>query len=174
MAQYLSDSEVDRIAGKLLKLLASFTTNNSESGGKKDRITGYPLASILDRTKVFSIGGAARKVYETRRKRDNIFGQRELFGEPAWEMLLDLAVAEEEGSRLSVSSVCIGSCAPPSTALRYIKAMETSGLVARVGDVTDARRSYVRLTKDGARRVGASLCSDLKTSIRVESDLITG
>lgn len=160
MALYLSDNEVNRIANKLLNLLENHSNKNSIQSYDKDRIDGYQLTPILDRTKAISVAHAARKVYETRRRRDSIFGQRELFGEPAWEMLLDLAIAEEEGQRLSISSACIGSCAPPSTALRYIKAMEESGLVTRIGDITDARRTYVKLTKGGTKRVSASLKSN--------------
>ena len=39
----------------------------------------------------------ARKIYEDRRSRPSIFGNEELFGEPAWDILLDLYIAHVEG-----------------------------------------------------------------------------
>ena len=39
----------------------------------------------------------------------------ELFGEPAWDILLDLYIANVENKPVSVSSACIGSAAPPTT-----------------------------------------------------------
>ena len=60
----------------------------------------------------------ARKAYALRRKRAALFGNPDLFGEPAWDILLDLYIAAGEGKPVSVSSACIGSAAPATTGLR--------------------------------------------------------
>lgn len=92
----------------------------------------------------------ASRCYAERRLRDQIFDDPSLFGEPAWDILLDVASAEAKGERLSVSSVCIGSCSPPTTALRWLGILEDRGLLRREYDVLDGRRSFVRLTRSGA------------------------
>ncbi len=94
----------------------------------------------------------ARRTYSERRLRDGIFSDPQLFGEPAWDMLLDIALAEAKGERLSVTSVCIGSCVPLTTALRWLSILEDRDLVRRELDSEDARRFFVRLTPGGIRK----------------------
>lgn len=89
------------------------------------------------------------KVYAERRIRDRVFNSPRLFGEPVWDMLLDLAIAKFKGKRLSVTSVCIGSCVPSTTALRWVGAMVDMGWAEREDDEVDARRSFLSLSKSG-------------------------
>ncbi len=91
----------------------------------------------------------ARKAYALRRKRAAIFGNPDLFGEPAWDILLDLFIAQGEGKTVSVSSACIGSAAPPTTGLRWLGVLADEGLVVREKDPEDNRRVLVRLTPTG-------------------------
>ncbi len=91
----------------------------------------------------------AREHYRNRRRRDKIFATETLFGEPAWDILLDLFVAAKEGRRVSVMSACIGAAVPSTTALRWISALEREGLLTREDDPDDARRTYVLLTPAG-------------------------
>ena len=91
----------------------------------------------------------ARKAYALRRKRDTIFGKPDLFGEPAWDILLDLYIAQGEGKSVSVSSACIGSAAPATTGLRWLGVLADEGLVVRENDAGDHRRVLVRLTLKG-------------------------
>jgi hypothetical protein len=91
----------------------------------------------------------ARKAYALRRKRGAIFGNPDLFGEPAWDILLDLFIAQGEGKPVSVSSACIGSAAPATTGLRWLGVLADEGLVVRENDPEDHRRVLVRLTPAG-------------------------
>jgi hypothetical protein len=91
----------------------------------------------------------ARQTYEDRRRRTKIFQSEELFGEPAWDILLDLFIAAKERRRVSVTSACIGSAVPATTALRWISILERQGLLMREADPGDARRVYVRLSPSG-------------------------
>jgi len=91
----------------------------------------------------------ARQTYEDRRRRNKIFQSEELFGEPAWDILLDLFIAAKERRRVSVTSACIGSAVPSTTALRWISILERQGLLTREADPGDARRVYVRLSPRG-------------------------
>ena len=88
----------------------------------------------------------ARETYAQRRKRASIFKDPELFGEPGWDILLDLYIAQVEGKPVSVSSACIGSASPPTTGLRWLGVLADQGLVLREHDPEDQRRVLVRLT----------------------------
>lgn len=91
----------------------------------------------------------ARQTYRDRRRREEIFRDADLFGEPAWDILLDLFIAAKEGKRISITSACIGAAAPSTTALRWLNILERESLIEREGDAHDMRRSYVRLTAAG-------------------------
>lgn len=78
-----------------------------------------------------------------------------LFSDPAWDMLLDLTHARLSGKRVSVSSLCIASRVPATTALRRIGDLVGEGLATRVRDEADGRRVFVELTDDGFSRMTA-------------------
>lgn len=88
-----------------------------------------------------------RRIIRQRQLRDRFFNS-ELFGDPVWDMLLDLAAATSEYRRVSVTSLCIASRVPPTTALRWIGAMTDEGLLRRVEDPQDRRRAFITLTDD--------------------------
>ena len=76
------------------------------------------------------------------------------------DMLLDLTAARAEHTRVSVTSLCIASGVPPTTALRWIGQMTDAGLLERVEDETDRRRAFIALTEkaaDGMARYFAEL-----------------
>lgn len=91
----------------------------------------------------------ARQTYDDRRRRTKIFRSEDLFGEPAWDILLDLFIAAKERRRVSVTSACIGSAVPSTTALRWITILEKQELLVREADPGDARRVYVKLSARG-------------------------
>ena len=87
----------------------------------------------------------ARRAYADRRRRAKFF-DISLFGEPAWDILLDLFIAAKEGRKVSVTSACIGAAVPSTTALRWIIVLENEELVSREDDPKDARRAFLHLT----------------------------
>jgi len=91
----------------------------------------------------------ASSLYALRRRRDAAAPLKGLFGEPAWDILLDLFIAHCRGDDLQVSSVCIEASVPSTTILRWIARLESEGMLYRVADRADGRRRYVRLTQDG-------------------------
>ncbi|WP_341991020.1 response regulator [Azorhizobium sp. AG788] len=95
-----------------------------------------------------------RALVAARADRDAIF-QAGLFSDPAWDMLLDLAVAEATNRPISVTSLCIASGVPTTTALRRIDDLKDAGLLDRVPDPGDRRRILVRLTGTGRERMEA-------------------
>jgi hypothetical protein len=66
-----------------------------------------------------------------------------LFGEPAWDILLDLYAAAEANDLRSIKSACLSSQVPEATALRYIDLPAAHGRVERKPDRTDKRRKYL-------------------------------
>ena len=86
-----------------------------------------------------------RAMIQARRARDRFFPS-DLFGEPAWDMLLDLAAAGAEARKVAVSSLCIAGAVPTTTALRWIRTLCDAGLFERHDDPYDARRAFIRLS----------------------------
>ncbi|KUO57536.1 MAG: hypothetical protein APF78_09855 [Sphingomonadales bacterium BRH_c3] len=90
-----------------------------------------------------------RQIIRHRQARAKFFDPS-LFGDPAWDMLLDLTAAYAERRKVSVTSLCIASGVPPTTALRWVRQMTEAGLFERVEDLGDRRRAFISLT-DKAR-----------------------
>lgn len=100
-----------------------------------------------------------RRIIRQRQKRARFFDP-DLFADPAWDILLDLTAARAEEIRVSVSSLCIASGVPATTALRWISQMVESGLLVRVEDTQDRRRAFIELSDravDGMARYFAAL-----------------
>ncbi len=90
-----------------------------------------------------------RRIIRQRQLRARFF-DGELFADPAWDMLLDLTAARAEHTRVSVTSLCIASGVPPTTALRWIGQMTDVGLLQRIEDEADRRRAFIALTDKAA------------------------
>jgi hypothetical protein len=87
-----------------------------------------------------------RQIIANRHARARFFDS-ELFGDPAWDMLLDLTAAHSEGARVSVTSLCIAAGVPTTTALRWLTQMVASGIFMRVPDPADRRRAFIALSE---------------------------
>jgi|SRR5690348_11061854 len=90
---------------------------------------------------------AVRWLIKVRRERGRYLSS-DLFFDPAWDILLDLLRAELAMQRVSVSSLCIASGVPSTTALRYLKTMAERGMIIRHADTHDGRRVFVELAPD--------------------------
>jgi len=89
----------------------------------------------------------ARKKYALRRRRSVILSEvADLFHDPAWDILLDLFIAAETNAQISVTSACIASGVPSTTALRTLATMEKRGILKGQSDRDDARRRFVSLS----------------------------
>lgn len=112
-------------------------------------VAGAPTKSPNDRRQW---GVLARNIHRERSRRANYL-PTELFGEPAWDILLDLAYAARANELRSIKSACLSSHAPEATALRHIDRLLHFGLVERIDDKTDRRRKFLRLTGLGERKM---------------------
>lgn len=71
-----------------------------------------------------------------------------LFAAPAWDMLLDLYVANLQGRSCYLWPLGVASNVPMSTAHRKLMEMAAAGLIKRTIDTADRRRVTVRLSPD--------------------------
>lgn len=88
------------------------------------------------------------RIVKLRRQRDRVLGAK-MFADPAWDMLLDLFVRCVDQVSTSISSACLASKVPPTTALRHMAILMEQGLVTKTPSRTDLRKHYVTLSNDG-------------------------
>jgi DNA-binding MarR family transcriptional regulator len=145
--QRLAD-EIGRIARSLIDLPEGLVGSDGRISDRPISFRGMPPADLNSNGATIT-AAEVRAIIRLRRLRDRYFSS-ELFADPAWDMLLDLAAARIERTRVAVSSLCIAAAVPPTTALRWIKAMTEQGLLRRVADPHDARRIFIQLSDDAA------------------------
>lgn|GEM_PF-830972 len=102
------------------------------------------------------LGTLASKIYNDRRKRAEHLPAI-LLGEPGWDILLDLYIAEKRNRLVTVGDACLASNAPHTTAQRVLRTLEDSALIKRSPDVSDKRRIYVALTRKAEHAVTSYL-----------------
>lgn len=161
-------SEADRLTllrlteqvSQIASRLDPFGSSAGEGGGAGARVAspalpfagaGDPGSDRLTRTTRPPLPDPrlVRRIVRQRQLRAR-FIPGNLFADPAWDMLLDLTAARAEHVRVSVSSLCIASGVPPTTALRWIAQMTDAGLLERVEDEADRRRAFIGLTERAA------------------------
>ncbi|HET9810465.1 MAG TPA: MarR family transcriptional regulator [Sphingomicrobium sp.] len=99
-----------------------------------------------------SLAATVRSILTARRARDVLIC-RDLFAEPAWDILLELYAAELEQRRVTSSDLSASSAVPPTTSLRWIDRLETTGLVTRREDHLDRRRAWIGLSPAGSHKM---------------------
>jgi len=160
MEDQSQDGELQRlrsIAADLTALVTALLEREQRripAGDDGDAAASEAANDLADYTRLSSedldqLSEQARMIYRSRRMRPRIFSDDGLFGEPAWDILLDLFIAESGRKPLSVTSACIGAAVPTSTALRWIAILEERGFLSRENDPADARRVFLRLTGQG-------------------------
>lgn len=92
---------------------------------------------------------AAVRMLAERRARSGYFSDPKIFGEPAWDILLDLYIHQFQNDDVSVKNACIGSGASANSALLWLKLLEERGMIFTDDDPTDDKRKLVRLTSEG-------------------------
>jgi hypothetical protein len=114
----------------------------------------------------FALAHVARKIIANRRSRSEQL-PAELFSEPAWDILLDLFIARMEQQQISISSACLASPVPTTTALRWLEVIQNLGLVERYPSPDDKRVTYVQLSSSGhsaLRRYLSEVCEQAATA----------
>lgn len=128
-------AELRSLASTADELAARIGTISDADGGQSD----HALESL-------------RLLRQLQDARSTVFGQA-LMPEPAWEMLAELMRARLAGQKVSVTSLALVSSSPTTTALRRIEDLIQGGLIERVPDSADRRRTHVELTQAGFLRM---------------------
>ena len=147
--------ELRLIAQRLLDVAKRNEDDDAKTKKSVDKAKPFLLAGSGNATNEYLakadpdvLYSLAFALYKSRRFREKLF-DKDLFGEPAWDMLLDLFIHKSNGKTVSVTSLCIASRVPPTTALRWITLLTDAGLVLREEDTFDGRRAFIRLSADG-------------------------
>lgn len=88
---------------------------------------------------------AAKRELEARAMRER-FLPEDLCDGATWNILVDLFVNRLEERDVSISSSCLASRVPTSTALRHINDLVRRGWCRRTNDASDGRRCWLELT----------------------------
>lgn len=123
-------------------------------------------------SETFDAAEGARRILLAREKRRSVLPAA-IFGEPAWEMLLDLLVSADEGRSVPLNSACIASGAPTTTAMRWVGLLQSAGLVEQRPDPSDRRRKLLVLTHLGEESLKAAV-RDLLAEMAGSMQLIVG
>jgi hypothetical protein len=88
----------------------------------------------------------ARRHFRLRRIRDQEFGSA-LFGEPAWDILLDLYIAASDPRLASVMSASLATRVSTDDTARWLVLLEEQGLVERFYPSTEGGQAIVTLSQ---------------------------
>ncbi len=133
------------ISEQLRKISDSLGNMSNNSSDEKTTSTIFSDECSFIPTGQTAISNLAREYVRFRKARERYFTE-DLFHDPAWNIMIDLLIAQEEGRRTSVSSACVDAGTSPTTALRWVQALERRGLVSRVACSHDKRKFYLSLT----------------------------
>lgn len=97
---------------------------------------------------------SVRAILRARARRARFLSPK-LFADPAWDMLLELYAAGLDQTTISISSLCIASGVPATTALRWIGVLTAEGLIERRSDPFDRRRVFVSLSSEATDSINA-------------------
>lgn len=128
-----------------MEILSSLRVENTKEGDflftGRVRMSSQELDDVI-------LAETAREELRWRESRGRFFSA-DLWGELGWSMLLDLFVQRVRGKAVSITSACIASGGPPTTALRWLHLLEQEGLTYSQVCSDDARRRYVGLSPSG-------------------------
>ena len=148
-AAEITPSKLRLIAADLLRISDELDAEIHDSPSSRQNDISQPTSDMFF-SRQDSPLEAVHAIYRERRRRKNFFPS-DLFGEPAWDILLDLFASRLEGRLISVTSACIGSDVPLTTALRWLKQLEELGLIERTVSENDHRVTWVQLSDYGSQ-----------------------
>jgi len=111
----------------------------------------------------------ARQILAGRRQRDNYFDPL-LFSNPAWDLLLNLFVAQAEGRRPNSLESCLAASMPHSVAVRWMAYLKQEDMVVERPNAVGEGLGSIQLS-DHARTAIAAYLSSL-TSLGLGPDIV--
>lgn len=88
----------------------------------------------------------ARRIGDQRKVR-GVYFPAGLFGEPAWDLILALYMAQAEGEEIHSYALFRAAGVAPSTGLRLLEKLEAASMIARSPSESDRRQVLVRFTE---------------------------
>lgn len=104
-----------------------------------------------------------------RKMRQELFPGK-YFGDPAWDIIVELYVAALSGKTFATSDIGLEAGIPMTTVLRYLALLEQDGIVQRWSDPSDGRRVLVKLTERGTHNL-QQIFARPKASAEAEGEL---
>lgn len=100
----------------------------------------------------------ARHILAGRKQRDRYFDPM-LFSNPAWDILLNLFVADSEGRPVTLLDSCLISTIPQGVALRWLGYLKQEEMVLERSDPENPGQTLIRLSEQTRRAITAYLGS---------------
>lgn len=100
----------------------------------------------------------ARQILAGRKQRDRYFDPI-LFSNPAWDILLNLYLADAEGRTVTALDSCTGSTVPQGVALRWLGYLKQEEMVIESADPARPRQTMIRLSDQTRLAIRAYLGS---------------
>lgn len=94
----------------------------------------------------------ARAIFAERKRRSKHFNP-DMFGEPAWDILLALYITDFAGGRQSIGKLVSWIGEPQTTVLRWINFLENEQLISRGTHPRDRRTVIVDITQKGRQKL---------------------
>lgn len=139
-------NDFDQLRGLLSRVTELSASLDLAIANKKG--LGSNLKSLrVDTVNEANLLAYAKAMYSFRRKRSNWLPD-DLFGEPAWDILLELFIMRLQNKRVMVKNACIASGVPATTALRWISVLEAKGLISSSSDSSDQRVRWIWLNDE--------------------------
>ena len=132
-----------------------------------DKLVGQPQPAANDMAEADCVAFIESQ-FRIRRLRGRHLAGLSL-GEPAWDILLDLTIAQYWRRETSVTSLCIAADVPSTTALRWISGMTKAGLIVRRSCHRDGRRSFLAIAPEPNLAMLALAADALRTEVRVRA-----
>ena len=142
MSRSQCQSQISRLRAAAHDLLAI-----AEELERGDRQRAAP-SDMKQESTIGDLAALAARIHSVRDLRKEFFSEQ-LFGEPAWDMLLYLFMRIPEDCHVQKKALQNASGVPPTTALRWIEVLEQAGLIESNRCPSDNRVTLINLTKEG-------------------------
>lgn len=132
------------------------TCPSSHNNPAKRPLTGRHMHDLTPECDMVLAMLTKAEALRSSRQRRSLFFNANLFGEPAWDMLLTLYIDEARGRTTSIASACLNAAVPVSTGTRWVAILEAQGLIQR-SNADDAAFGTMTLTREGHSRMESYL-----------------
>lgn len=99
----------------------------------------------------------AQRLFEERQLRNEFLQTSELFGEPAWDILLYIFLSQSKGKGAKVESLAVASRLPVTLAIRWLERLEYEEMIFAYRDEDETGEIFLRLTQETSSSISKYL-----------------